>query len=367
MACSRSHAARAAGVVGSKSGLMRCGTGPAGRSRAGTVRAGPRTSSRRRPCRSRGPAPARACAARPRSRGGRRCTRRSRACACSSRSLVGEEGPVGAGRELQLVGLVQVVGGTVTSFVKATGAPLVEAAASRADAGARAGSAHRGRDEHHRVVALQRRQPVPVAVLVRQLEVRAGLPGSRSLLMGISFRPGTWRHARGRPSADAVDARERGDVERAAVVVAPREVVRVLRQLEQAEALARRARGSRSPPGPQAKTLPASSTFRPSRASSPGAAVMSWKTLAWRDGAVRGDRVAHDDLVRRGPSCRRRGSARRARRRARWGRPARRTRATPRRRATRKTPQNGSSLSGSSNTPGSPNGGSVKYSVPSQR
>ena len=33
---------------------------------------------------------------------------------------------------------------------------------------------------------------------------------------------------------------------------------------------------------------------------------------------------------------------------------------------TRKTPLNGSSLSGSSNMPGSPNGGSVKKSVPSE-
>ena len=150
---------------------------------------------------------------------------------------VGEEGPVRAGGDAHLERVVQVVGQHGDDLGEGHRAPLVELdhlalllALARAVLAA-------AEHEDEAVVALQVRQAMQVAVLVGQLEVGQGHAGLEVLAHGLLLG----MHARD-VQADAVDARECGDVQRAAIGVAPRQVVRVLGEAQEAEALAGRAR-----------------------------------------------------------------------------------------------------------------------------
>ena len=235
------YAARAAGVVGSKSGLMR-GGGPAGRPTAGRATGGPRTSSRRRPSRSPGRARGSACAARSR-RGAGRCTR---GCRASLHLEVARRPGTSSARRSTILSLktsCRSLGRIVTSSVNATGhhswkrqhLALVLALARAVLAAAE--------HQHHRVVALQLGEPVHRrrsrrAARSRGDVARASGPcSSVRLLRTLSAQP--------------VDARQRGDVEGAAVVVAPREVVRRLGQLAACRGARRSGESTQMPPGPQ--------------------------------------------------------------------------------------------------------------------
>ena len=224
------HAARASGVVGSKSALVRAGSRRS-RPRAARWRAGPRTSSRRRPSRSRGRGRGSACAGRPRSRDGCRCTRRSSKCAARSRSVSErnvQRAPVEAfSRKTSC----WVLGMIVTSSVNATRAPLVEAqqlavvlALARAVLAA-------AEVQHEQVVALQLGQPVHDAVLVGEREVGDG-------------RAGLEVAAHGCPP-DAVDAGHGGHVEASGRRRRPRRGCAAPRAARSARASRRRARGPR--------------------------------------------------------------------------------------------------------------------------
>src|SRR5215216_1720273 len=87
------------------------------------------------------------------------------------------------------------------------------------------------------VVALQLREPVHVAVLVGQHEVGDRRPRLEVLAHVRVLLARSARTHAGDAEPHPVDARLGGEVERAAVRVAPGQVVRVLGQLDQCELL----------------------------------------------------------------------------------------------------------------------------------
>ena len=234
---------------------------------AGSARGGPRTSSRRRPSRSRGPGRGQRVRAR-RRRGGCRCTRGCRV-PLHLEVAVGQEGPVRAGGDLHLERVVQVVGQDVTSSVNATGT-------TRGSAAARWCWRSRGQCS-----------PRP------SMQHEALSPCSSESVCMAPFSSGSSKSGKASPrrgscawsgslDADAhpVDAGQRGDVERAAVRVAPGEVVRASRAADQCRAARRAGERPRCRRGRRRRGCPSRSTLMPSIASSPGASVMSKKHLA---------------------------------------------------------------------------------------
>ena len=189
-----------------------------------------------------------ACAARRRGRGAGRCTRRCRARAAprGRRRRGTSSARRSAIRILKMS--CRSLGSTVTSCGEGHRAPLVELDhLALVLALARAVLAAAEHAAPWQLSPCSSDSRCSVAVLVGQLEVgqrRAGLEVlAHGLLLGS-------RHARD-VEPDPVDAGQRGDVERAAVGVAPGEVVRVLGQRAAVPRRSPSGEMIQTPPGPQ--------------------------------------------------------------------------------------------------------------------
>ena len=155
--------------------------------------------------------------------------------------------------------------------------------------------------QDHAVVALERRR-AGAASRSRPGSVKSGrtLTGCQALTHVMP--PASWGAGIGRMpamlQAQPVDARERRDVERAAVGVAPRRGCAGPRAASAGRADRRTARRSRCRRGRRRRGCPRRSTLMPSSASSPGASVMSCSTSPGPPAVPSvGDVVAHHDLV----------------------------------------------------------------------